>query len=174
MPRIMCKQTLWRRLGKKGSPPSSAAEPVIPGASLGSWAAKSFRPAGKDLVIALNERTYLTVVFPLSPRKDFRANFARAVADALTDLGMPEAIVQAESTAVEFQPFACLTSPSVARALDDLEFFCRIELDYHSDLRKVQRNLNDVPHPDRKPCVAVDAVNELFEAVAVGRSNTTH
>ena len=174
MPRIMCTQTLWRRLGNRGRPPSSAAQPVIPGALLGSWAAKVFRPAGRDLVIALNERTYLTVVFRLSPRKEFRTRFSSAVANALADLEMPDAVVRAESTAVEFQPLASLASPSLARALHDLEFFCRIELDYHDDLRKVQRNLNEVPHPYRNPCVASAAVIELFEAVPLGRSNTSH
>jgi hypothetical protein len=44
-----------------------------------------------------------------------------------------------------------------------LEFHCGIELEYHQDLRKVQRNLNDMPHVNRDPCVPLDAVTQLFE-----------
>jgi hypothetical protein len=49
--------------------------------------------------------------------------------------------------------------------LDDVQFFCDMELDYHTDLRIVQRNLNDVPHPNRHPCVPLEAVHELFANV---------
>src|SRR3989304_7764434 len=108
----MCTQRLWQRLGHAGRPPSQVSEPLIHGVSLGSWAAKVCRIDRRDLVIALNERTYLTVVFSLAPRREFRANFARAVGDVLRDLRLPEGIVRLESAAVEFQPLARLTNRS--------------------------------------------------------------
>jgi hypothetical protein len=174
MARIMCTQKLWRRLGYDGRPPSEISEPLVHGASLGSWAAKVFRYHRRDLVIALNERTYLTVVFPLAPRVQFRSNFATALAQALEDLGVTTAIVRAESAAVEFQPLARLTNRSMGGTLNDLEFHCGIELEYHDDLRTVQRNLNEIPHVNRDPCAPVDAVGQLFEAAQIGRSFTAH
>ena len=135
MVRIMCTQKLWRRLGYVGQPPVKIAEPLVQGASLGSWAAKVFRYQRKDLVIALNERTYLTIVFPLAPRNQFQTSFAAALACALEDLGMPTAVVRAETAAVEVEPLMRLTNRSMSGTLNDLEFHCGIELEYHDDLR---------------------------------------
>ncbi len=170
----MCTQKLWRRLGYPGRPPTDISEPLIHGVSLGSWAAKVFRYYRRDLVIALNERTYLTVLFPLAPRVQFRSNFANALANVLDDLGVLGATVRAESAAVEFEPLARLTNRSMTGTLNDLEFHCGIELEYHNDLRVVQRNLNEIPHVNRDPCVPVDAVSQLFEAATVRRSFATH
>lgn len=163
MARIMCTQKLWKRLGNVSRAPSPIAGPRISGASLGPWAAKVFRYNRRDLVIALDERTYLTVVFPLAPRTQFRSSFANAVANALVDLGVAKSIVRSELTAIEFEPLTRLTNRSMAGSLNDLEFHCGIELEYHDDLRRVQRNLNDIPHVNREPCVPVDAVSQLFE-----------
>jgi len=174
MSRIMCTQKLWRRLGNTGRPPLEIAAPMIHGASLGSWGLKVFRYYKQDLVIALEQRTYLTLVFPLAPRADFRLHFANALANALGDLGIPPPTVQAESIALQFQPLARLTNRSMTGTLNDLEFLCGIELEYHDDLRRVQRNLNDVPHPNRDPCVAVDAVVQLFGADPARRSFAAH
>jgi hypothetical protein len=163
MARIMCTQRLWQRLGRTGRPPSEVAEPTIHGVALGSWAAKVCRIDRRDLVIALNERTYLTVVFPLAPRRDFRANFAGALSDVLRDLVLPPEAVRSESAALEFHPLARLTNRSMTGTLNDLEFHCGIELSYHDDLRTVQWNLNQIPHAHRDPCVPLDATKRLFE-----------
>lgn len=174
MARIMCTQRLWQRLGHAGRPPIQVPDPAIHGATLGSWAARVSRFDHRDLVIAVNERTYLTVVFALAPRQQFRANFASAVGDALEDLRLPVEIVQSESAAIEFEPLARLTNRSMTGTLNNLEFHCGIELSYHDDLRTVQLNLNEIPHANRDPCVPIDAVRRLFEAVPVGRVFATH
>ncbi len=87
---------------------------------------------------------------------------------------MSRAIARAESAAVELEPLARLTNRSMTGTLNDLQFHCGIELEYHDDLRTVQRNLNEIPHVNRDPCVPIDAVNRLFEAVPVSRSFTAH
>ena len=170
----MCTQRLWQRLGHAGRPPIQVPEPAIHGATLGSWAARVSRFDRRDLVIALNERTYLTVVFPLAPRGAFRSNFASAVANVLRDLRLPEEIVRSESAAAEFVPLARLTNRSMTGTLNDLEFHCGIELSYHDDLRRVQLNLNEIPHVHRDPCVPVDAVRRLFDAPPVERPFAVH
>ncbi|MBI3042150.1 MAG: hypothetical protein HYY78_04905 [Betaproteobacteria bacterium] len=126
------------------------------------------------MVIALNERTYLTVVFPLEPRREFRSHFARALADALADMRLPGEIVRSESAAVEFEPLARLTNRRMAGTLNDLEFFCGIELSYHDNLRTVQLNLNEFPHANRDPCVPIDAVRSLYVAMPAGPPFSVH
>lgn len=174
MARIMCTQRLWQRLGHAGRPPIQVPEPAIHGATLGSWAARVSRFDRRDLVIGLNERTYLTVVFPLAPRRRFHSSFAGAVADVLRCLRLPEEFVRLECAAVEFLPLARLTNRSMTGTLNDLEFHCGIELSYHDDLRRVQLNLNEIPHVNRDPCVPLDAVRRLFDAVPVERPFAVH
>lgn len=164
---IRCRGKLWQRLGRTRGSHASASMP-IPGVMLGSWVAKVFRERERDLVIALNERTYLTVVFQLVPRERFAGELASAMSNALQDLGIPGRIARAEAAAAEAMPLGRLGRGELADVLDDVQFFCEMELDYHTDLRVVQRNLNDVPHPNRDPCVPLIAVRELFEGIAEG------
>src|SRR4051812_37473072 len=134
MARIMCTQKLWRALRQPGQPPLVPDEPLIQGVFLGSWAAKTFRVDRRDLVLALNERTFLTVVFPLAPRSQFRSNFAAALTLILKDLHIPDETAHVEASAIDFEPLARLTNRSMTGSLNDLEFHCGIELDYHEDL----------------------------------------
>ena len=69
---------------------------------------------------------------------------------------------------------ARLTNRSMTGTLNDLEYFCGIELCYHSDLRRVQLNLNEIPHAKRDPCVPADAIRRLFGSVPVERHLTVH
>jgi hypothetical protein len=113
-------------------------------------------------------------VFPLAPRRTFHSSFAGAVADVLRCLRLPEEFVRSESAAVEFLPLARLTNRSMTGTLNDLEFHCGIELSYHDDLRRVQLNLNEIPHVNRDPCVPVEAVRRLLEAAPVERRYAIH
>jgi len=164
MARIMCTQKLWRALGQPGQPPRILEEPRLHGAVLGTWAAKLFHHHRRGLVIALNERTYLTLVFPIAPRVRFRATFATSLGWALEDLGVSASAAEQEAAVIDFLPMARLTNRSMTGSLNDLEFLCCVELDYTTDLRRVQRNLNDVPHVNREPCVPTEAVARVFAA----------
>jgi hypothetical protein len=158
---IRCKGRLWQRLGApRETALRSATE--FAGVLLGSWGAKIFRDRERQLVVAVNDRTYLTAVFPFAGRQRFSGDLCAAAGSALRDLGISEPIVRAEIAALEFMPIARLGAESLADVLDDVQFFCEIELAYHTDLRVVQRNLNDVPHPNRDPCVPLEAVRDLF------------
>jgi len=113
-------------------------------------------------VLAVNDRTCLTAVFPFAGRERFSADLCAAVGTALRDLGIADAIVRAETAALEFMPLARLGAEEMAEILDDVQYMSEIELCYHADLRIVQRNLNDFPHPNRDPCVPLEAVHELL------------
>jgi len=75
---------------------------------------------------------------------------------------------------VEFEPLIRLTNRSLTGTLSNLEFHCGIELEYHDDFRKVQRNLNDMPHANREPCVPFDAVTQLFQGSNVRGLGVAH
>src|SRR5919201_3950322 len=150
---IMCSGKLWRMLGYSGRARSSAPEHFMPGVSLGSWAAKVFRDQGRDLVIARDTRAYFTLLFPFAPPPQFHSNFATALVHILEDAGVPPALRRIETAAVEFAPVVPLRNRELTDSLNHVHFFCEIELCYHEDLRTIQRNLNDLPHPNRDPCV---------------------
>jgi hypothetical protein len=173
MPRIMCNQTLWRALGGAEPLRQRPFEGRVTGVVLGNWAAKAFRDNARDLVVAVEERTYLTLVYPVGPRASFRAQLADALEMILRDLQVAEDHVVAERNAVDFWPLVRLADRSLAAKLADLQFFCEIELGYHADLRQVQLNLNEVPHGDRVPGVAREAVVKLF-AAAGRRGSSIH
>ena len=67
----------------------------MPGISLGPWAAKVFKDSGRDFVLVLEQRTYLTLLFPFAPLAQFRLHLSGALANALVDLGIPLAIARA-------------------------------------------------------------------------------
>jgi hypothetical protein len=171
---IMCSGKLWRQLGYAGRSRAEVPECRIPGVSLGSWAAKVFNERGRDLVLAVDTRTCLTLLFPLGPAAQFLADFAHALANALEDAGVPPAIKRTECAAVEFEPLVCLRNRELTSTLNDVEFFCGIEFAYHDDLRTVQRNLNHIPHPNRDPCVPMEAIKDLFHRAAPGRPCMAH
>jgi hypothetical protein len=174
MARIMCTQQLWRALGHSDRPPLAVPEPLIHGVALGSWAIKPMKFDQRGLVVALNERTYLTLVFPLLPRDGFRTRFAEALQWALEDIGVADESVRIEAASIELLPLARLSKRPLRAALDHVEYFCGIELESATDLRRVQANLNECPYPDLEAHVPIEAVSRLFEAAQARRSASSH
>lgn len=168
MARIMCTPRLWQRLGQLRRGPSRVAERPMPGISLGPWAAKVFKDSGQDFVLVLEQRSYLTLLFPLAPVAQFRVHLSGALSNALAAVGVPAAIARIECAATEFEPLTRLADSCLRERLDDVEFTCGIEFSYHTDLRIIQRNLNDIPHPDRDPCTPVDGIRRLFDCCQIG------
>lgn len=84
-------------LGESGRPPLEVEAGGLHGAVLGTWAAKLFHYDRRGFVIALNERTYLTLVFPLAPRASFRARFATSLSWVLEDLGVSASSTERET-----------------------------------------------------------------------------
>ena len=170
MASIMCAQNLWRAMldpKEKRSKRTSARieEPVFQNVIFGPWAATLARFDGQDLVIAVDVATYLTVVFRLGSRERLRRDFSDALSAALEDLGAPPRTIAMETAVVEAMPIVRLTDRTVSRTLQEVQWFCDLELGYHDDLRRVQRNLNELPHAGRDPCVPAEAV-----AALVGRT----
>ena len=168
MARIMCTPRLWQRLAQVRRESLAVTAGPMPGISLGPWAAKVFKDASRDFVLVLEQRTYLTLLLPLVPVAHFRPHLSRALSNALVDLGVPPAVARAEGAAIEFEPLARLQDSCLRERLDDVEFTCGIEFSYHRDLRIIQRNLNDFPHPGRDPCTPVEGIRRLFDCRRTG------
>jgi len=163
---IMCSGKLWRRLGYSGRQRTDIPNEGISGVSLGPWAAKLFTEQGRELILALDTRTYLTLLLPFAPAAQFQPRFADALASALTDAGVPRAAVRMECAAVDFESLVPLRNRQLTRALNDVEFSCGIEFAYHDDLRTIQRNLNVIPYPHLDPCEPIAVIKRLFKSVS--------
>lgn len=166
----MCGQNLWRALlvrqakrARRAAP--AAAEPIFQNVIFGPWAATLARFDGRSLVIGLDASAYLAVVFRLGRRERFRRDFSEALSYALEDLGAPPPTIALETSVIDMTPLVRLNDRTLSRTLQEVQFFCDLELGYHDDLRRVQRNLNELPHAGRDPGVPAEAV-----AALVGRT----
>lgn len=172
----MCAQVLWRAV----RPPEwrgaaeRADEPVFQGVQFGPWAATLARFDGRDLVIAIDAATYLTLVFRFQTPTKFRSNFVAALRDALEDFSAPPCTADVESVVIEAAPLAPLTDRTLRAALNDMKRFCDAELDHRVDLRRVQRLLNDLPRLHRDPCVPAEAVAMRFDGPTARPAPRTH
>jgi hypothetical protein len=165
----MCTQTLWRAL----LPPpgfrsrhrtNRIVEPQFQNVMFGPWAATVLRMAGQELVVAAEVSTWLTAVCSLERGPSFRIALSNAIALALEDLGAGRSTVAVETTMVEAAPFVRLLDKRVVEELAYIASICDIELCYSSDLRVVQRRLNDLPHGGRDIPVPAEAVADRLAA----------
>jgi len=159
----MCRQTLWRALlpprglrSRRRTNP--LGEPQFQNVVFGPWAATMLRTAGQELVVAAEVSTWLTAVCRLERGPAFRVALSNAVALALEDLGACRSTVAVETTLIESAPLVRLSDKQVVEELGYIASICDIELCYSSDLRRVQRMLNDLPHGGRNIPVPAEAV----------------
>lgn len=73
--------------------------------------------------------------------------------------------IDQESAVLDFLLLARLTNPSMTGSPNDLEFLGCSELDYTDNLRRVQRNLHEVPHVKQEPSCAIEAVRGVSHRV---------
>lgn len=159
MSTIMCASKLWRLVrGWDLACPSAVDRTGL----LGPWAATRFQEDEFDLVIAISASTYLTLVIPLDGAAALTVAFRAALVAALEDLAVSDQRAATEAAAVSSLSLCRLREPRLQSALEHIETFCGVELCYHTDLRVVQRNLNELPHGDLEACVPADAVVELL------------
>lgn len=99
MPTIMCTRYLWGLIGSGGALPARQRA-TNEASRLTTWSARDVTTNAGRIVVALEEATYLTVVFPLVPLPDFLRAFASAVASALEALDVAGAHVASEVDAI--------------------------------------------------------------------------
>jgi hypothetical protein len=151
---IQCAQKLWRIV--RTWPFAKSVRPSGDESVFRAWAATRFQEGDFDLVMAVDAATLLTVVVPLRDSAAFARDFVASVDAALRDLGVSSSAC--ELPAPSALSLHCLRDPALRQTLSDLQSFCGIEICYHRDLRIIQRNLNDVPHPAGVPAERVRAL----------------
>ena len=154
MAQIFCTPKLWR-IVRTWSLPKSAPPSGNP-ARLRTWGATRFHEREDDFLLAVNAATLLTVVVRLRQPEAFASDFAASVGLALDDIGVS---ARASGLLVRGNPtLQRLHDPEMRRALAWVESCCGLEVCYHSDVRVIQRNLNDAPHLDGVPAERSRAV----------------
>jgi hypothetical protein len=167
MPMIMCTKELWKRLGSP-SPLLAREECDLADTRLGAWSAKCVRFPEGDLVVAVNEITYLAIVFPLAPLPDFLLGFGHAVGSLLDGLGYETDLVRAEAEPFLFRTvFAKNSNRSLVGTLNDLciHVDAALEAEKQVDrdaLLRIQLRLSEIPHVHRDSAFPRDAAALLF------------
>jgi hypothetical protein len=167
MATIACASKLWPVVGAWDPGGSRAAERS---GLLGPWAATRLKEDELDLIVAISAPTYLTLVIPQDGAAAMASAFPAALAHALKDLGISSPQVEIEMAAVSSLSLCRLREPRLQTALEYVSTFCGIELCYHTDLRVVQSNLNELPHGDLDAVVPADAVAALLRKMRTGQS----
>jgi len=167
MPTIMCTRNLWRAIGGRGDLP--IRQPYERNETrLASWSVRELPTAAGFVAVALEETTYLTVIFPLLALPDFLPAFGASAETALTDLGVSARKAAAEARAiVAAARFAKNDNRSLLGSVNDVAFHASIRLEHErtitiASLRKAQRELNGMPHVNREPSFPDQAVQLLF------------
>ena len=122
-------------------------------------------------MLAISERGSLTVVIPMGGADDLASAFGSAVGAALQDLGVPGVVIARELAGIRSVSLHYLYDPELRDSLNELKDFCGIELAYHADLRRVQRNLNDLPRRLLRGNLPSEYVVRLFDD---GDAASTH
>ena len=167
MPTIMCTRDLWKYLGAP-SPLLPPAECRLNDTRLGAWSAKAVAYPEGDLVVAVNEVTYLAVVLPLTPLPAFLSEFGHAVGALLETLGYGEALVRAEAEPFLLSTvFATNSNRSLLGTLNDLCIHVDAALEAEklidrAALLRIQLRLSEIPHVNRDCAYPREAAELLF------------
>jgi len=167
MPTIMCTKGLWKCLGAP-SPLLAREQCDFNDTQLGIWSAKAVEFPEGDLVVAVNEVTYLGVVFPLAPLPEFLSEFGHAVGTLLEALGYSEELVRAEAEPFLLHTtFAKNSNRSLVGTLTDLciHVDAALEAEKKVDrdaLLRIQVRLSEIPHVNRDCTFPREAAELLF------------
>ena len=167
MPTIMCTTALWKCLGAP-SPLVAREQGELGDTQLGIWSAKAVSFVEGDLVVAVNELTYLAVVFPLSPIPEFLSEFGHAVGTLLEALGYSQELVRAEAEPFLLQTaFAKNSNRSLIGTLNDLCVHVDAALNAEkrvdrAALLRIQVRLSEIPHVNRECAFPREAAELLF------------
>ena len=127
------------------------------------WCAKVVDLPEGSFCVALNDPTYLTLVFPMPPPGGFINELASALRCELEHMEMPSRIVRAEvDPLLRDTQFAKCTNRSLLGSVNDvgLHLGWRLEpLDIvdRKAVVEVQHELNVMPHSNRVPALPLEA-----------------
>ena len=111
---LRCTRKLLKRLG---ATPSS--EVIAPTTVLGDWTANLLYLRPQQLVLAMNERSLLSVLVPASPGRELRSRVRDSVAELLLAIGVPAELVATEILAMETMAIGATASRAVLGCMND-------------------------------------------------------
>jgi hypothetical protein len=154
---VMCSSALYRALGERRAPEGKAS-PERP-VRLGDWAAIL---VDKTVVVAIEERTGLTLVLKIRPLVGFRDRFAAALRRGLQDRRVAPEAIELECRAVHDALLVRRRHPALVEALEFAEFEAGTHVDGGQQEASVQDMLNEYPDSGCQPSCPKDAVTMLF------------
>ena len=161
MASVLCSSKLYQALAPGRV--SGAATGTGNEALLGDWAATL---AGQDLVVAIEERTCLTLVVRLRPLAGIRSRPTAALRLALGNGGVSSGAIDRECEALERARFLRRRHPALREAMG----FAEIEAGAHAEDGQpedsVQAMLNTYPYGECEASCPDEAVAILFGASA--------
>ena len=154
---VMCSSALYRAIGERRAPKGQAS-PERP-VRLGDWAAIL---VDKTVVVAIEERTCLTLVFQIRPLVGFRDRFAAALRRGLQDRRVAPEAIELECRAVHEAVLVRRRHPALVEALEFAEFEVGAHVDGGQEEGSVQNMLNEYPYSGCPASCPKDAVTMLF------------
>lgn len=154
---IMCGAALHRALVEGGVPTRGGASGES--VRLGDWGASL---AGGNLVVAIEQRTCLTLVLPLRPIADFRNRISAALRRALAASGVSPHAADPECRTMRDASFVRRRDPNLVAALNFARFEALAHVDDGQGEDSVQDMLNEYPHGECPASCPMEAVNLLF------------
>jgi hypothetical protein len=161
---VMCSSALFRALAERRAP-GGKASPQGP-ARLGDWAAIL---VDKALVVAIEERTCLTLVLRLRPLAGFRDRFAAALRLGLQDRRVAEEAIELECGAVRDAVFVRRRHPALGEALGFAEIEAGAHVGDGQEEESVQDMLNEYPYGECPASCPKEALTMLFSGRAGAR-----
>ena len=162
---VLCSSALYRALGERRAPEGKASpEPPV---RFGDWAAIL---VDKTLVVAIEERTCLTLVFRLRPIVGFRDRFAAALRRGLQDRRVAPESTELECRAVHEAVLVRRRHPALAEALGFAEFEAGAHVGGGQEEGSVQDMLNEYPYSGCPASCPKEAVTMLFAGRAGARA----
>jgi hypothetical protein len=159
---IALTDRLWKSLVR---PPRVRRSACIPAAGrLAPWSATLTRFDGRSYVIAVAAHSGLTLVVAAATVEVFKSAMSAALRGVFTDLELPQGALRIEASDIASASIVRLRDPGIRHELDYVECISGTEFPYHDDVRRVQRNLNELPRGNQSPCVPHEAVRLLFES----------
>jgi hypothetical protein len=154
---VMCSSALYRAIGERRTP-TGQASPERP-VRLGDWAAIL---VDDTVVVAIEERTHLTLVFQIRPLIGFRDRFAAALRRGLQDRRVAPEAVERECRAVHEAVLVRRRHPALVEALEFAEIEAGAHVDGGQEEASVQDMLNEYPYSGCPASCPKDAVTLLF------------
>ena len=133
---LRCTKRLLRRLRVE---PADAVEPARN--ALGHWYANVLTINGGLFVLAISERSLLSVVVPSAPFNTLLSRVPQALAELLRNLSVPERQVARELTAMSPLAVAATASRKVLGCLNQYAFELEIDFQYNPHRTLLEREL---------------------------------